>query len=115
MEQYDIDFINDMNDVINCINIFLSRDDLSEENYQKLKDIKKIILDTITRIQLLELMKNSKRLREIIDAINTNKNELKSDLKTLQDLCEKIATIGITVDICTNFFQVCTKVASYIP
>ncbi len=91
---------------------FSYRDDLSEENYQKLNGIKKIILDTITRIQLLELMKNSKRLQEITDAINTNKNELKNDLKTL---CERITTIGITVDVFANFFQVCTKVAKYVP
>lgn len=115
MEQYDIDFINDMNDVISYIDIVLNREELSEDNFQKLNDIKKSILEAITRIQLLELIKNSKRLQEITDAINTNKSELKSDLKTLQDLCEKIATIGTTVDICTNFFQVCTKVASYIP
>ncbi len=115
MEQRDIDFRNDMNDVIICIDMLLSRDDLSDENYQRLNNIKQAILDELTRVQRLELIKNSKRLQEITNAINTNKDELKKDLNDLRSICEKIATIGITADIFANFFQVCTKVASYVP
>ena len=115
MEQRDIDFINDMNDVIICIDMLLSRDELSDEHYQRLNNIKRTILDEITRVQLLELIKNSKRLQEIINAINTNKDELKKDLNDLKSICEKIVTAGITADIFANFFQICTKVASYVP
>ena len=115
MEQQYIDFINDMKKVLTCIGMLLDRNDLSDEHYQILNKIKKSILDDINRVQHLELTKNSKRLQEIINALNTNKNELKKDLNDLESLCEKIAIAGITTDIFANFFQVCTKIASYVP
>ena len=55
------------------------------------------------------------RLDLIHKWLEFNKDELNKDLNDLKSLCEKIVTIGITADIFANFFQVCTKVASYVP